>query len=78
MHLKAEPDAIKESIGDVSPLEYGPSQDVRTEVNIDPTIEKRLRRKADMVLIPILAITYLFKYVFQSLFRAHFADMGLR
>lgn len=33
-----------------------------TEVIIDPQIERRIKRKMDFSIIPVLAITYLFKY----------------
>lgn len=33
---------------------------------IDPILERRLKRKADFIIIPTLAITYLFKLVFPS------------
>lgn len=31
------------------------------ELTVDAAIERRLKRKADLILIPTLAITYLFK-----------------
>lgn len=48
-------------------MEYQPScadgtvGDVADVVAIDPAIEKKLKRKADLIIIPVLAMTYLFK-----------------
>ncbi len=46
-------------------MSLSPTQDAG-ETNIidfiDPIIEKRIRRKLDFIIIPILTLTYLFKY----------------
>lgn len=48
-----------------SPLDQMPSHAdgdiLNVAATIDPVLERSLKRKADFIIIPILAITYLFK-----------------
>lgn len=51
----ADGTTIEEEVGRIEVREA-------TEI-IDPAIVKSLKRKADLIIIPTLAVTYLFKYV---------------
>lgn len=45
-------------------VEHDIETDEVRELGVDAAMERRLKRKADLILIPTLAITYLFKYLF--------------
>lgn len=60
-------DPSKEVVIKKTDMEYQPSYadgtvgDVAEAVAIDPVIERKLKCKADFIIIPVLGMTYLFK-----------------
>lgn len=52
-NVHANPMAIEED---------GERLNVQDAMVVDPLIERRLKRKTDLIIIPVLAVTYLFKY----------------